>query len=164
MTPPDLATAALSAARIGAELKAAQERGEVATRADGAAIRDHVHVPDKVAPPTLNDLGIPRQRAAEMKKLATAARLVARLRPDWRDAASFYEARSAALEAVRAVARHRCPGCPAEALQARLSRSHALLRAVHAEVRRLRRLLATAARPRRRNGLKADARQGRLPV
>jgi hypothetical protein len=96
--------------------------------------------------------------------LATAARLVARLRPDWRDAAAFYEARSAALEAVRAVARHRCPGCPADALHARLSRSHALLRAAHAEVRRLRQMLATATRPRRRNRRREDARQGRLPV
>jgi hypothetical protein len=42
-------------------LKAAQERGEVATRADGTAIRDHVQGADKVA--TLPEIGIPRQRA-----------------------------------------------------------------------------------------------------
>ncbi len=57
--------------RIGAELKAAQDRGEVATRKDGTAIRDHVRGSDKV-PPTLADIGIPRQRAAEMKKMAEA--------------------------------------------------------------------------------------------
>lgn len=60
----------LAEARIGAELAKAQERGEVATRADGTAIRDHVHGADKVA--TLSDIGIPRQRASEMKKLAEA--------------------------------------------------------------------------------------------
>jgi hypothetical protein len=60
----------LAEQRIGAELKAAQERGEVATRADGTAIRDHVPDGNKVAPATLPDLGLTRKRAAEAKALA----------------------------------------------------------------------------------------------
>ena len=60
----------LAEARIGAELKAAQERGEIATRADGPAVRDHVQGSDKIT--TLPEIGIPRQRASEMKKLAEA--------------------------------------------------------------------------------------------
>lgn len=67
MTPPDFATEA----RIGAELKAAQERGEVATRERGRPV--NVRASDTFAPLTLPDLGITRQRASEMKKLADVA-------------------------------------------------------------------------------------------
>ncbi|MEO3472502.1 hypothetical protein AAFN86_11590 [Roseomonas sp. CAU 1739] len=60
----------LAEVRIGAELKAAQERGEVATQADhGAGIQASVRTAD-TRPATLPEIGIPRQRAAEMKKLA----------------------------------------------------------------------------------------------
>jgi hypothetical protein len=54
--------------RIGVELTAAQARGEVATQAHGPVIRDHVRSADKM-PATLPDLGIPRQRAADMEFL-----------------------------------------------------------------------------------------------
>ncbi len=57
----------LAEARIGAELKAAQERGEVATQGD----RSNVRAPD-ISTVTLPEIGIPRQRASEMKKLAEA--------------------------------------------------------------------------------------------
>jgi hypothetical protein len=57
----------LAEAKIGAELKAAQERGEVAER--GA--NQHVRTAD-ILPATTSQLGIPRQRAAEMKRLADA--------------------------------------------------------------------------------------------
>ena len=57
----------LAEARIGAELTAAQERGEVA--AQGA--NQHVRGPD-IQAATLPELGIPRQRASEFKKLAKA--------------------------------------------------------------------------------------------
>jgi phage N-6-adenine-methyltransferase len=60
----------LAETRIGAELEAARKRGEIATRADGTAIRDHVPDGNKVAPATLADLGISRKRAAEAKRLA----------------------------------------------------------------------------------------------
>jgi hypothetical protein len=54
------ARVALAEARIGAELKAAQERGEVATQANGRPIS----VGDAdTYPATLPDLGIPSQRA-----------------------------------------------------------------------------------------------------
>lgn len=62
----------LAEARIGAELKAAQERGEVAQRGGD---RGNQHTGGKVRNSdnaTLSDIGIPRQRAAEMKKLAEA--------------------------------------------------------------------------------------------
>ncbi len=57
----------LAEGRIGAELKAAQERGEVADRgkpinAQGSDINE---------PATLSDLNIPRQRASEFKALHT---------------------------------------------------------------------------------------------
>lgn len=59
----------LAEQRIGAELKAAQERGEVATQAEhGRGIQSSVHAADTRA--TLPDLGIPRKRAAEAKALA----------------------------------------------------------------------------------------------
>lgn len=57
----------LAEARIGAEIKAAQARGEVATA--GGDRQTNVRNLDN-APATLPDLGIPRQRAAEMKALA----------------------------------------------------------------------------------------------
>jgi len=61
----------LAEARIGAELKAAQERGELA-RADGGVNqhrREGVRASDTL-PTTLDALGIPRQRASEMRQLA----------------------------------------------------------------------------------------------
>jgi ParB family chromosome partitioning protein len=61
----------LAEARIGAELDAAQRRGEVA-RADGSTHhrpKEGVRTADAL-PPTHADLGIPRQRAADMKALA----------------------------------------------------------------------------------------------
>jgi hypothetical protein len=57
---------ALAEARIGAELKAAQERGEVARHGGD---RSKVQGPD-LGPPTLSDLGVPKQRASEYRKLA----------------------------------------------------------------------------------------------
>lgn len=60
----------LAEARIGAELKAAQERGEVAKKEAGRPVS--VRGPDTSSPATLTEIGIPRQRAAEMKKLAAA--------------------------------------------------------------------------------------------
>jgi hypothetical protein len=57
--------------RIGAELKAAQERGEVATRTDNLKQGSEVRGAD-IGKATLSDLGIPRQRAAEYKQLAAA--------------------------------------------------------------------------------------------
>lgn len=47
---------------------AGQERGEIATRQDGTAIRDHVLSPDMVVPATLPDLGITRQRLHEARR------------------------------------------------------------------------------------------------
>ncbi|MBI0432212.1 hypothetical protein, partial [Roseomonas sp. KE0001] len=62
----------LAEARIGAELRAAQERGEVATQnRAGANIPNGVRSSDTV-PSTLPEIGIPRQRAFEMKRLAEA--------------------------------------------------------------------------------------------
>lgn len=60
----------LAEARIGAELKAAQERGEV-ERAGGDRRSTNVRGSDN-GPAKLPEIGIPRQRAAEMKKLAEA--------------------------------------------------------------------------------------------
>lgn len=57
----------LAEARIGAELKAAQERGELGAqgrRSDLNLVRDADEVP------TIDSLGIPRQRASEMRQLA----------------------------------------------------------------------------------------------
>lgn len=68
------------AVKIRAEIRladivdAGQEAGEVATRATGSAIRDHVRTPDKVPPPVpLRDLGIDRRRLAEARELRTLA-------------------------------------------------------------------------------------------
>lgn len=58
----------LAEARIGAELKAAQERGEVGSQGRRS---DIVRASDEVKP-TIPEIGIPRQRASEMKKLAEA--------------------------------------------------------------------------------------------
>lgn len=57
----------LAEERIGRELRAAQDRGEVAER--GA--NQHVRASD-TQPATLPEIGIPRQRAADMKALAKA--------------------------------------------------------------------------------------------
>ncbi len=58
----------LAEARIGAELQAAQERGEVARHGGD---RSKFQSPE-VALPTSSDIGIPVRRAAEFKKLADA--------------------------------------------------------------------------------------------
>jgi phage N-6-adenine-methyltransferase len=55
----------LAEARIGAELKAAQERGEVARPGDNPNTRTSGNQPT-----TLSDLGITSQRASEMRRLA----------------------------------------------------------------------------------------------
>jgi len=99
--------------------------------------------------------------------LAAAVRLIAGLRPDWRDAEAFYQRRSEALAAIRAaVAAAPCAGCEADALRERLARAHALLRHAAAEAARLRRMLASAAaRPKpRRCRAGHDPRQGHLPL
>jgi hypothetical protein len=102
---------------------------------------------------------------AKERPLARAAWLVAGLRPDWRDAATFYAHRSEALAAIRAAATaDRCDRCEADALRERLARAHALLRHAAAEVARHRRLLASALRPPRRRRAEPDARQGCLPL
>lgn len=59
----------LAEARVGAELQAAQRRGEV-ERAGGDRL-SNVRGSDN-APVSLPEIGIPRQRAAEMKQLAAA--------------------------------------------------------------------------------------------
>ena len=97
--------------------------------------------------------------------LERAARLIAALRPDWRDAPAFYLRRSEALAALRAVAADRCAGCEAATLRERARRLEALLRHAGAEVARHRRLLAEAAARarRRRRRAKPDPRQAALP-
>ena len=57
----------LAEARIGAELAKAQARGEV--ERPGGDRKTNVRTSDN-DPATLSEIGIPRQRAAEMKKLA----------------------------------------------------------------------------------------------
>jgi ParB family chromosome partitioning protein len=59
----------LAEARIGAELKAAQERGEVARRGEQDRFRDNART-SGIIPATLSDLGITTQRASEMRRLA----------------------------------------------------------------------------------------------
>ena len=54
----------------GQRIAEAQERGEVATRADGTAIRDHVGDDDKV-PATLAEIGVTRDQSSEWKRLAS---------------------------------------------------------------------------------------------
>jgi hypothetical protein len=96
--------------------------------------------------------------------LAAAARLVAALRPDWRDAETFYLRRSEALAALRAAAAAPCAACPAAALRDRARRLEALLRASAAEADRLRRMLASVRPKPRLRRAGHDPRQGRLPL
>jgi hypothetical protein len=58
----------LAEARIGAELEAAQKRGDVAQKNE--PVTQYVRSADIPPKATLPDLGIPRQRAADMKALA----------------------------------------------------------------------------------------------
>lgn len=55
----------LADARVGAELKAAQDRGEVAKAGDNPIVRSSDNQKH-----SLPEIGIPRQRASEMKRLA----------------------------------------------------------------------------------------------
>ena len=98
--------------------------------------------------------------------LATAARLIAALRPDWQRPELFHEMKAEVLDLLRrAAAADRCDRCEALALRERLARAHALLRASAAEADRLRRLLASAAaRPPRRRRAEPDPRQAALPL
>jgi hypothetical protein len=58
--------------RLADEYDAAQERGEVAKRSDGSAIRDHVPGENKVA--TAADIGIPRKEIHEARIIRDAER------------------------------------------------------------------------------------------
>ncbi len=66
----------LATVRIGEELIAGQDRGEVAKRPDGTAIRDHVDGDDMV-PATLSDLGISRDLSSTAQRLARHPEAVA---------------------------------------------------------------------------------------
>ncbi|MBR0682217.1 hypothetical protein GXW74_17130 [Roseomonas eburnea] len=77
---------------------------------------------------------------------AEIAAVVARLRPDWRDASAFYEARSEALAGLRRLATTTCAGCPAAALHRRVAHLRALLAAERERTAQARRLLAQACR------------------
>jgi hypothetical protein len=55
--------------RLGDELEAAQERGELAGRGDQDRVRDNVHDGD-IIPATLSELGLTRKEAAEAKHVA----------------------------------------------------------------------------------------------
>ncbi len=105
--------------------------------------------------------------------LERAAAHVRRLRPDWRNAADFYEARSEALGLLAAARAARCGACAGRASDAegRARRLAALLAdarraaaAARAEAVALRRLAAAAVRPRRARRRVADDRQGVLPM
>ena len=96
--------------------------------------------------------------------IARAARLIAGLRPDWRDAPAFYERRSEALDLLRRAGAAPCAGCEAAALRDRARRLEALLRHAGAEAARYRRLLASAVRPPRRRRAGPDPRQAALPL
>ena len=96
--------------------------------------------------------------------LAAAARLVAALRPDWRDAEAFYARRSEALGLLRRAAAAPCAGCEAAALRDRARRLEALLRHAAAEVARLRRTMASARPKPRRRWAGHDPRQAVLPL
>ena len=96
--------------------------------------------------------------------LATAARLIAGLRPDWRDAPAFYERRSEVLDLLRRAAASPCAGCEAAALRDRARRLEALLRHAGVEAARYRRQLASAVRPPRRRPAAPDPRQAVLPL
>jgi len=103
--------------------------------------------------------------AALADPIARAARLIAGLRPDWRDAPAFYERRSEALAALRAASTASpCAGCEAAALRDRARHLEALLRHAGAEAARYRRLLASAVRPPRRRPAAPDPRQAVLPL
>jgi hypothetical protein len=101
---------------------------------------------------------------AKDRPLARAAALVAGSRPDWRDAETFYQRRSEAIAAIRAVAADRCDRCEAVAPRERLARAHALLRHAAAELARHRRLLASARPKPRRRRAGPDPRQAVLPL
>jgi hypothetical protein len=62
--------------RMADESAAAQARGEVASRKDGAAIRDHVRGTDKVA--ALDDLGLDRRRVAQLSAGSRSERTLLR--------------------------------------------------------------------------------------
>ena len=105
--------------------------------------------------------------------LERAAAHVRRLRPDWRDAAAFYEERSEALGLLAAARAARCGACAGRASDAegRARRLAALLAdarraaaAARAEAEALRRLAAAAVRPRRGRRRVADNRQTVLPL
>lgn len=100
---------------------------------------------------------------ATSSPLARAAALVRELRPDWRDAEGFYARRSEALACLRAAAAP-CAACPAATLRERARRLEALLRVAAATMARHRRLLAEAARPKRRRRAGPDPRQAALPL
>ena len=56
----------LADARVGAELRKAQEAGQIAGHGgDRSKVRG-----SDLDPPTLSEIGIPKQRASEMKRLA----------------------------------------------------------------------------------------------
>jgi hypothetical protein len=105
--------------------------------------------------------------------LERAAAHVRRLRPDWRDAATFYEQRSEALGLLAAARAARCGACSGRATdaEARARRLAALLAdarrvaaAARAEAEALRRLAAAAVRPRRARRRVVDDRQTVLPL
>lgn len=56
--------------RLADEYDGAQARGEVATRADGTAIRDHVPGKNKVA--TVKDIGLTRKQVHEARAVRDA--------------------------------------------------------------------------------------------
>jgi hypothetical protein len=93
--------------RISREYRAAQERGEVAGRKDGAAVRDHVRTPDKVPPPTLRDLGIDRRRLNEFDALAQAGETAVEQAIDEAAAEAAAEGRAVTKAAVRKRLRRR---------------------------------------------------------
>ena len=97
--------------------------------------------------------------------LAEAARLVARMRPDWQRPERFHETKAEVLDLLRRAAASPCGGCEADALRDRARRLEALLRHAAAELARHRRLLAEAATRarRRRRRAEPDPRQAALP-
>ena len=101
---------------------------------------------------------------AEEAPLARAAALVRSLRPDTRNAETFYLRRSEALDLLRRAGAAPRAGCEADALRERLARAHALLRASATEAARLRRMLASARPKPRRCRAGHDPRQGLLPL
>jgi len=59
----------LADARVGAELRKAQEAGQIASREDNLRIGPEDRAAD-IGKVKLSEIGIPRQRASEMKRLA----------------------------------------------------------------------------------------------